>query len=151
MFFLKNWLNEWCHCLVQNKNPAMNDITARYKIRIRQFTSYQGCRILTTFIHPDRTVQRCDCREKILKGVNKKYLIKHWYRRSKDVKNSHQMEQLFCPQTSWPKWDFELEFRNLLQLLWGYYRRLECHFRPVFGAPIPLLYSTVESSLLIRD
>ena len=61
MFFLKNWLNEWHHCRVQNKSPAMNDITAGYKIRIRQFTSYHGCRILTTFspfVHSYRIVQR---------------------------------------------------------------------------------------------
>ena len=51
----------------------MNDVTAGYKIRIRQwhheiwqFTSYQGCRILTTFspfVHPDSNIQRYDCRE----------------------------------------------------------------------------------------
>ena len=35
--------NEWRHCLVQNKNPAMNDVTAGYKIRIRQWmTSLPG-------------------------------------------------------------------------------------------------------------
>ena len=57
-------------------NPAMNDVAAGYKIRIRQwryeirqFTSYQGCHILTAFslfVNPDRTVQRCDCREKAI-------------------------------------------------------------------------------------
>ena len=71
-------------CRVQNKNPAMNDITAGYKIRIWQwrYEIWLHCHILilypalyfisrmpilTTFIpffHPDRTVQRCDCREK---------------------------------------------------------------------------------------
>ena len=35
-------MNDW----VQNKNPAMNDVTAGYKICTRQFTSYQGCRFL---------------------------------------------------------------------------------------------------------
>ena len=37
-------------CRVQNKNPAMNDVTAGYKIRIQHFTSYQGCRFL---LHSD--------------------------------------------------------------------------------------------------
>ena len=69
IFFLKNWLNEWHHSRVQNKNTAMNDVTAGYKIRIQQFTSYQGLCILTkfsSFAHPDRIVQRCDCREKVV-------------------------------------------------------------------------------------
>ena len=62
----------------------MDDITAGYKIRIRQWRHEirLHCRILilypalyfmsrmpvlttfSSFVHPDRTVQRCDCREK---------------------------------------------------------------------------------------
>ena len=84
-------------------------------------------------------------RQKIVKGQGP---IKHWNQRSKDVRNSRQMELLFCPQASRPNRDFETEFRNLLPLLWiweqRYYRHLECQFRPDFGALIPMLYCPIR-------
>ena len=57
------------HCRVKILYPAMTSSTAGYKFCVRQFTSYLGCHILTTFcpfFHPDRIVQRCDWREKLL-------------------------------------------------------------------------------------
>ena len=56
----------------------MNGITAVYKIRIRQSTSYHGCRVLTSFssfVHPDRTVQRCDYRESLLSSWSRNRFI----------------------------------------------------------------------------
>ena len=55
--------NEWRHCRVQNKNPAMNDVTAGYKICTRQFTSYQGCWFLLHSAHS--FIQTGQCKAKV--------------------------------------------------------------------------------------